>query len=376
MKDKIIQRVLAVFAVILAVLIFVTITATQNIQRSMASSDWVNHTHAVIMEADAILGSLHAGDGAMRTFLLTGEPRDKVASREAFAAMSEHFEVTKALTSQDAAQAGKMSRLQELLNDRMQFTRAVVAARDANDQENVRRLVAKDAGDEVVREITRLIEKLKGEQKALLTERDNTSYLQAHTTRWTVLTGLAINFLLLTGAAWLVRDDIAARQRAAIVLEEANATLEAKVKERTAELVTANAKLVAENQERRWGNQSLEHQLRYNQLIINSISDLVVVLTKMCNVTRVNPAVTQRTGWSAAELISKPMTRIVRLTSPGAPDLLRQTLKAGRELQEQPAEILAQDGSATPARLSMFPLRDRDKVVGAVVTIRVTPRQT
>jgi PAS domain S-box-containing protein len=377
MKDKIILRVLAMFGVVLAVLLFVAVAAIRNINRAMASNDWVNHTHAVIMEADAIRSSFHAGDGTLRTYLLSGDPRDLAAAREAFGAMSEHFEVVKALVADEAEHTPKLTRLQTLLNERMEFARQLIAARQKDDAAGVRSLLAASAGNEATQEIIRLIDRLEEAEKVLLTERDKASYLQAHTTRWTVLGGVAINFLVLAGAAWLIRDDIAARRRAAGILEEANATLEAKVRERTAELTASNEKLLAENQERRWGTQALEHHLRYNQLIINSISDLVVVLTKRCNVTRVNPAVSQWTGWQAAEIINKPLSQIARLKpagggeSTGASDQVGLALKAGRELHEQPAEIVAKDGRLTSARLSMFPLRDRDKVVGAVVTIRI-----
>lgn len=375
MKDKTILRVLALFGVVLAVLVFVAYAALRNINRAAASSDWVNHTHAVIMEADALRSSFHAGEGALRTFLLTGEPRDLAATREAFGDMSEYFEVVKALAGDESEHAPKFARLQVLFTERMEFAKQVVAAREQDDAATVRRLLAASAASEATQEITRLIEKLQLAEKELLTARDKVSYLQAHTTRWTVFSGLAINFLLLAGAAWLIRDDIAARQRAATLLAEANATLETKVRERTAELVASNAKLRAENQERQWGNHALEHQLRYNQLIINSITDLVVVLTKMCNVSRVNPAVTQWTGWSAAEMINQPLLRIVRLKpsagGPAAADPISLALKAGREIHEQPAEILAKDGRVAPARLSLYPLRDRDKVVGAVVTIHL-----
>jgi PAS domain S-box-containing protein len=377
MKDKIILRVLTLFGVALAVLVFVTLAAIRNINRATAGSDWVNHTHAVIMEADALLSSFHAGDGALRTFLLTGDQRDLVATREAFGQMSEHFEVLKALAKDEAAHAPKFARLQVLFTERMEFAREVIAAREKNDAGTVRRLLAASAGSEATQEITRLIDKLQLAERELLTARDKASYLQAQTTRWTVFSGLIINFLLLGGAAWLIRDDIAARKRAAALLGEANATLEAKVRERTVELVASNGKLLAENQERQWGNHALEHQLRYNQLIINSITDLVVVLTKMGNVTRVNPAVTQWTGWSAAEMINQPLRRLIRLKppdgggGPAAADPVGLALKAGRELHEQRAEMLAQDGRTAPARLSMYPLRDRDKVVGAVVTIHI-----
>jgi PAS domain S-box-containing protein len=146
--------------------------------------------------------------------------------------------------------------------------------------------------------------------------------------------------------------------------------------------VASNAKLRAENQERQWGNHALEHQLRYNRLIINSITDLVVVLTKMCNVSRVNPAVQQWSGWSATELINRPVLQLVRLQPPGGAggpavaDPLGLALRAGREIHGHPAEITAKDGRVAPARLSMYPLRDRDKVVGAVVIIHILTNPT
>ena len=167
MKDKTIQRVLATFSLVLLVLVFVAVSAIRNINRATASSDWVNHTHALITEVDAIKSSLLTGDGAMRTFSLTGDARDKSASREAFIAMSEHFEVAKALSRGEDAQGKKMERLQDLLNKRMEFTRSVVAARDANDLDAVRRLLAEDAGGETVRDVVRLVEKMKDEQKEI-----------------------------------------------------------------------------------------------------------------------------------------------------------------------------------------------------------------
>jgi PAS domain S-box-containing protein len=159
------------------------------------------------------------------------------------------------------------------------------------------------------------------------------------------------------------------------VLAEANATLEAKVKERTAELAATNERLVAENQERQWGAQALEHQLRYSQLIINSISDLIFVTTKALNVSRINPAVTQRTGRQSTELVNGPLSRVVTLARPGpsAFDPLAQALKEGRELQDEPAMVTSKDGRTVPARLSLIPLRDRDKVVGSVVTVHLAP---
>jgi CHASE3 domain sensor protein len=377
-KDQTIRRVLAFFLLISVVLLVVAIEAVRNINRSAASSDWVNHTHAVILEAEGLLSSVRAGDGAMRTYVMTGDARDQAACREAFAQVAEHIEVAKALTRNEPAQSQQMLQLEALAAKRADTVREILTARQLENAEAVRKLLAADNGGETVSEIQRKVEKLKADEMALLAERDTAAYAQAQTTRWTVWVGVILDVLLLAGAAWLIRDDLAARRQAATALQEANQQLDAKVRERTTELAAANAQLALENLERQWTNQSLEHQLRYNQLIINSINDLVFVLTKGTKISRINPAAVHLIGLEAADLINQPLSRFVQLVNESgskfAPliDPIVIALKEGRDLRDQTAVLLDRRGRQTRVNFTLFPLRDRDKVVGGVVTLQLT----
>jgi CHASE3 domain sensor protein len=376
-KDQTIRRVLAFFLLISAVLIAVAITAVRNISRSAASSDWVNHTHAVILEAEALRSTLFEGDGAMRTSVMTGDARDQAACREAIASVAEHLEVTKALTRNEPAQSLQVRGLESLVNRRIDFLRQVLAARESGGAEAARVLLAADAGGEAMREVQRTIEKLKSDEMALLAERDTAAYAQAQSTRWTVWLGVALDVILLGILGWLIQDDIAARRRVTATLHEANAQLETRVRERTADLAAVNTRLSTENLERQWTNQALEHQLRYNQLIVNSITDLVFVLTKAMNVSRVNPAVVHLTGFEPADLISQPLSRVLRLAAgPGgaeAPmlDPIAQALKEGHDLRDLPALLTDKRGRQIAVRLTLFPLRDGNKVVGGVATLEL-----
>jgi PAS domain-containing protein len=95
------------------------------------------------------------------------------------------------------------------------------------------------------------------------------------------------------------------------------------------------------------------------------------------NISRVNPAVVHLTGLEPAELVNQPLSRVVRLAAPEAGadapmlDPISQALKDGRDLREQPAIVEDRRGRQTAVRLALFPLHDRDKVVGGVVTIRI-----
>jgi PAS domain S-box-containing protein len=374
MKDNIVARVVVLFLIMIAILVSVATIAIGNVGRFIATSDWVNHTHALINEADAILTSLHAGDAALRTFLITNDPRDQASYREAYSEMTEHLSVAKALSRNEAKPKKRIDELEPLIQKHVDLARELVRSRQQNNDEP-RKLLLADGGGESMRRIRKAISTIQEEQKELLKIRDKQSYSEAQTTRWTVISGLAVNFVLLAFASFLLTDDIAARKKAATAMAEANAQLEAKVKERTAELASSNENLRAENLERQWGNKSLEHQLRYSNLIINSINDLVFVLTKTLNITRVNPAVGHLTGRDPKDLITTSLLSVVKLAHDadgGRPDLLQQALKDGREVQDISVVVLTKDGRPIPHRLNLVPLRDRDKVVGGVVTLRAT----
>lgn len=379
MKSYIEKRIIAVFLLAFAVLAVVAVVAVRNVHRAIASSDWVNHTHAVVMELDAMVSSLHAGDAALRDYLWTGDARDQAAYREAFSAAEEHLEVAKVMTQQELSQYQWVTQLEPLLAQHAEFTQQAIKTQPAGG-EAIRQFLTTAAGGRALREIRRLVEKIKADEQELLRQRDTASYLQAQTTRWTVWTGVIINFLLLALGGWLIHNHLEARRQAAAALADANLQLEAKVQTRTAELTRAVQALESENLENKWANQSLEHQLRYTQLIIDSISDLVLVVTKAVNISRINSAVVHHTAFEAQELIGQPWHRIVRLRQEGgvATDSgwVAHSVKEGREIQECPADVVNRDGQAAPARFSLFPLRDQDKIVGGVIILHMLVKKT
>lgn len=370
--DPTFRRLLACLVVVAVVLLGVVARALRNESRSVATAAWVNHTHALRAEAAGILASLHEAEAALRTYLVTSEARAQADYRAAFSDLAEHVDVARALTRLEPADSAKISRLEELLARRADLARELIRLRQDGPASDLRALLAADAGSEAVHEIGRLVERFRQEQAGRLAERDRASYLQAQTTRWTVLTALVLDLLLLAGAAGLIRDDLRARQRAATAMQQANERLETRVRERTADLTTANAALKAQSLEDRWARLALEHQLHYNHLIIDAVSELAIVVTKNLNITRVNPAVAHLAGCAASSLVDRSLGTLVALTgTPAGDDPLARALKEGRDLRERPAIFTDQAGRRHPVTFNLFPLRDDGKVVGGVVTLRV-----
>jgi PAS domain-containing protein len=377
MKENIIVRVVALFLLMLVVLAYVAVSAVRNIQQSIKSEDWVNHTHAVIMDANDILSYLHAGDAALRTFLITSDRRDQDAYRLDYGTMVEKLVDAEALTrwgGEEKTLHDRMIDLQVLVSNRNDVSRSLVRSFEQGGLPAARALFTSNPDVESIGKIERAVGNLIGTEENLLRERDKQEHLQAQATRITVYAGVVANFVLLGVMLWLIMDDLAARRKAARALEEANAQLEAKVQERTVELVQANQTLKQENLERRWSYQALDHQLRYNQLIINSIGELVFVVSRALNISRVNPAVVHQTNWEPQELIAQSIERVLQFppdTATGAQNPLLAAMRDGREIQERSATLLNRAGTAMPVHFSLVPLRDQDKVVGGVVTVRI-----
>jgi CHASE3 domain sensor protein len=378
MKENIEKRVVGLFILMLAILVYVAWSSVRNIKENIKDNDWVNHTHDVIIHAGDILSYLHAGDAALRTYLITGDERDKQGYRVAYSTMKERLDEAEALTrTGDDEQSLHQSflDLQNLISDRIDVARSLVKAREEGGLEGVRRQFGSHPDIESINKIERSVNHVVEVARGLLRDRDKRQHLQALTTKMTVYTGLAVDFVLLALVLWLIKDDLAARRTAAQALEEANAQLEIKVQERTAELVESNQSLKQENLERRWSHHALDHQLRYNQLIINSIAELVIVVSRALNVSRINPAVVQQTGWEPQELIAQSVDWVLQFApdpSGGvATNPLTLALRDGRQILDHPAQLLARSGKAMPVLYSLFPLHDQDKIVGGVVTVRV-----
>ena len=377
MRETIEKRIIGLLMLIVLLIGAVTVVAVRNIRGSMASSDWVNHTHAVVSEAEAIVSSMNAAEAALRSFLLGGNERDRAACRRAWAEAVEHLEVAKSLTAAEPAQHRQFAEIESLLDGRVKFSAEAIRTASEKNPDKLKEVISASA--DANGEIQNRIEKLKQEEQELLRARDRQAYEQSEATRRTVIAASAVNLLVIFFLVFLVKDDLRARRRATKALEDSNLGLEKAVKERTAELEAVNQTLVDENLQQRWSNEALDHQYRHQQVIFNSIDDLIIVISKAANISRVNPAVVKATGLETRELVGKSLQSVLR----GAADAELEaspaagmeealgSMKSGRDTLGV-AGFLKRRGKTVQAVIyNVFPLRDRDRIVGGVVTVRL-----
>src|ERR1041385_6413546 len=84
-------KLLGWLVVALAIIAMMAAAVVQNNKRQAQSAAWVNHTHAFILETDALLASLHAAEASEGIYLLTGDAETKKVVAEKFAAVDEHL---------------------------------------------------------------------------------------------------------------------------------------------------------------------------------------------------------------------------------------------------------------------------------------------
>src|SRR5579863_1001403 len=133
MKDNIERRVIGFFVLMLVILVFVAVSAVRTIQRHIKSEAWVNKTHDVIIHAEEIVSYLHAGDAALRTFMITGDARDQAAYRTAYSTMNERQDELNALTRSGEGEEDfhqRMADIYKLTSNRVDIARSIAKARE------------------------------------------------------------------------------------------------------------------------------------------------------------------------------------------------------------------------------------------------------
>ncbi len=367
MKDNIEQRMMALFGTVAALLIFVAVIALKNVREAEQSSDWVNSTHAVILEVVAIESALQTAETNLRNYVISGDERDQAAYREAFSETVEHLAVAKSLTKGEAQQQKKVAELEDLVGKRVEFARKVVTALKEQGFEEAKKQIGSDAADQTLRDIKRGVEKLKDEQALLLQQRDRESFLQAQSTRWTVYVAAALNIALIGLIFWLIRDDLKARRRAADAMRLANEQLEEKVTARTEEIIKINETLTLENLERKWSQAILERQFRHFEQILHSIGDAIFVISRTGRIIRVNPPAAKMTGLTVNDLIGEQLGNVLVPEGEVEVSPFVTALKEGRDLSGVSASIKVRNSQSIQVLARAFPVRDNDRVVGAVV---------
>jgi len=255
---------------ILAVLAFVALVSALALRGSRAGAErdaalaLERHTFVVLIETERLDAAIRASEAEQRGFLLSADQPFFVEMKHRMRGAETSLDRLRALTADNPRQRVNIAVLTPLVSARLQMLRQRAALLNSL---GVIENIGYAPGRAAMTAISARLALVRGEEERLLTQRraaanaidhraDRINFLLASI--GAALTAMAV----LAGLAAFVSTnrsrDAAARARVEAGMRE---TLEARVAERTAELRTANARLVAEAQTR----EAAEAQVRQMQ---------------------------------------------------------------------------------------------------------------
>jgi PAS domain S-box-containing protein len=359
------KKLLGALVIAVIIVAFMGGAVIQNNSRQAQSAAWVNHTHAFILETDAILSSLHAAEAAQRTYLLTGDEGMKQAAAENFAGVSEHLNIATKLAFENEDQLDRLGAISALLQTRIDVNKEAL------------RLLAKSSAEAAglftnaqatanLRDIERQVFASRAAENRLLHERETTSRHYTQRTEDILWAGGALNVLLLSFAFYVVRIDLRLRR-------DATAILETKVRERTAELNSANNILEMENIEQKWGQAALQRIVNHHELVLNSIQEGIFVISRNGHIISANPAAANLARKEARQLAGKSIASLLfngeDTPRPWDKHFLAEPVKAGKPMPLKEGRLKQADGSIVSVQIACHPTRDRENLTGAVITV-------
>ena len=197
------RRLAVGYAAVLALMAVIGVVTFTNTEALVANSDWVEHTHEVLAETDAVLSSLKDAEVGQRGYLVTGEDAYLEPYLTARDEAADHLAAVRDLTADNPVQQGRLADLEPLVAAKFGEMQQTVDVRADEGFEAAREIVLSDAGRAVMDEIRGLLGEVRADEEALLAARAAEADATARTTVLTVAvgTGLALVVVLVLATA-------------------------------------------------------------------------------------------------------------------------------------------------------------------------------
>lgn len=161
-----------------------------------------------------------------------------------------------------------------------------------------------------------------------------------------------------------------------------NTSLEERVQARTTELQQTNQQLVQEISDRLKTRASFDRLSHQNELILNSAGEGIYGLNREGITTFVNPAAAEILGYKINQLQCQPMHEMVKHSTVEGniyawrDSPIYQTIQTGKIHYVNNEIFRRQDKSNFPVEYVSTPIKEKEKIVGAVVIFKdITERQ-
>ena len=279
------------FALALGILIVIGGLAYISLVRVREERLWVDHTHQVVASLRQVLSTVAEAEAAVRGYVITGNQEFLEPYQKAISNVSAELGTLRSLTADNRVQQGRLDALEPLVAERLSLLQETVQLRRKQGFGAARQHVASGRGEQLHHLIRALLAEMEATEEMLLRERAARAEHADKVAKTTIMTGITVALTFAVAALFVIGRDFAGSRRAHAALAEAHDLLEARVNERTAELVKA-----------RDATLNSEAQLVG---IIESAMDAIITVDDQQRIVLFNPAAERMFGHRAADVIGE-----------------------------------------------------------------------
>jgi PAS domain S-box-containing protein len=211
MKFPSIRKVQLAFGSAILTLLVVGAISYRGMVLSSESDRWVRHTHEVLEKLQDLLSAMQSIESSYRGFALTGK-ESNLAPYRAGILSAEHDEAAvRNLTVDNDEQQRRLSALESLAAQKIQFAEMVVGLRRAKGLEEAAEASRGGLGQRIMDEFQWIVREMQDEELRLLVLRNADAKRRLAQTKTVLILGTFLGLLVAVAAGWSVQRDSSRR---------------------------------------------------------------------------------------------------------------------------------------------------------------------
>ena len=223
MKWAINNNIAVGFGLTLTILVINAGITYRNIQKAIATSNWVSHTNEVLAALEGTLSTLKDAETGQRGYLITGRENFLQPYNIATKSVNDHVQQVKKLTLDNPIQQRRIGILEPKIAEKFNYLNQTIALRRQKGFAAAQQIVLSERGKQEMDEIRVLVAQMKGEERQLLQQRsqDAKTSTQQLIVTFSIASGASLALLGLV--YYLVKRDIEKRSEAEKILRQSEA---------------------------------------------------------------------------------------------------------------------------------------------------------
>lgn len=298
---------------------------------------WVQHTDAVLRNADELLVDMAQIEASGQKFILIGDEADTKMFRANVLGAERHESVVRNLTVDNPEQQRRLSSIEALLPQQIQFEESAMDSRRHKGLEAAIDEIRVGKPQLITAQIEVLIHQIQDEEDRLLKRRLAGATRFLDQSKNVLIIGTLLGLLI---------------------------------------TATAFCDLLRFNATRRLAERALFTEKERAQVTLDSIGDAVISTDTPGNVTFLNSVAEKITGWSRQEAAGRPMDQVYRLRGAGnraiAPNWADTAVRQDQTVTlPEDCSLLQRDGSIILIEGCIAPIHNREgRATGSVIVSR------